>query len=248
MNTTFLSNVTNMDTSTAPSAVSYGASWQTLANTGISIFGVVTNLVCFAVFMSPKLKDQTYTCMKVHTLVDLLYLLIQTFSIFLSCGSACRNRGYSFVRKSVLSLFGILSIKHADLLQHLHRHIRDHTALLAHSQQELLVAHTVQVHTHLPIARHHVFWDSDILFGVYLKKNIRPDGSVAYAYASTEFSRTRAYEVISQLNMIVRIVLVIGILPAINFLLAFLFKRHFDKKKHLIMASRVSTNRVSQGK
>ena len=247
MNTTFLSNVTNMDTSTAPSAVSYGASWQTLVNTGISIFGVMTNLVCFAVFMSPTLKDRTYTCMMVHTLVDLLYLLIQAAMIFLSCGSDCAGRSSTmlgrayflyliFYLSSTLTYFNIFIVIYVTILR----------CLLILNKNFLSRIPCKYILTCLLLVI--MFLDSDILFARYIVKYTLPDGSVAYTYGSTEFSRTRAYEVISQLNKIVRIVLVIGILPAINFLLAFLFKRHFDKKKHLIMASRVSTNRVSQGK
>ena len=240
MNATFLGNVSYMANSTViqdtEPIVSYAIPWNTIAKTSISLFGVITNLVCFIVFMSSSIKDQTYTCMMVNCLVDLVYLLIQLLAIFLSCGALCAAWTSSIVGRvytlyliyyfsGCLAFYNILIFIYISILR----------CLLILNKKFLSRIPCKYILTSLFLVI--MILNSQNLFAMYIVERTKSDGSVIYTLGFTQFARTSAYKAISQANKIVRIVLVIGILPAINFILAFLFRRHLDKKKQLTRAA-----------
>ena len=250
MNTTFDGlNVTSMENSTAEAAnavVSQPVPWQELAFSSIGAFGVLTNLVCYIVFMSPTLKDQTYTCMMVYCLVDLVYLLMQTFMILFSCGSLCAERANSWIGKayflygifyftSCLSIYSILMVIYVSIQR----------CLLILNNKFLTRIPCKYILTGLLLAI--MILNSQLLFAMYVVERTKPDGSVIYTFSLTQFAFSAAYDTISQANKIVRIVLVIVILPAINIILIILFKRHFEKKRRLNMTTNTSTHRTNQG-
>ena len=60
--------------------------------TSLCVFGVLTNLVNVIVFMSPKLKDNSFSFMLANSLADLIFLAISAFHLYISCGILCSSR------------------------------------------------------------------------------------------------------------------------------------------------------------
>ena len=234
MNTTVFANATNTTKFTPPTAMEEEMvmPWSNIAFTSLGTFGVLTNLICFIVFMSPMLKDQTYTCMMVNCLVDLIFLLLQSLMILFNCGPLCAERENTVIGRaynlylifffsSSLSGYSIFIVVYVSILRCM---LILNKKFLSRIPCKYILAGL------LALA---IVLNCSPAFSLQIVKRTLPGGAQLIIYGLTDYGRSKAYSIIAKASLIFRLALVSVVLPAINIYSAICFKMHLEKKKKI---------------
>ncbi len=229
-NTTISSITQNEETETI--------SWYLYLHTVISIFGILTNILCTIIFLNPKLTDQAYRFMLIISVTSIFYLLFSSFFIIVDCEDSCKvsktftaNLFEMYVKEyftSCLAFFIVL----IEILLSIKRYL-----ILSCSFRNQKIS-----------IKYFPFICLGFSFSLYSPelfiKKIEKIGD-GYQLCKTEFGRKKFAYYYPIVVSFLRVFLATVFLSVINILTAFKFKIQMNKKKKIFLTSNPNNKAMS---
>ena len=205
----------------------------------ICSFGIFTNILNIMVFLSPKLKDQSFKYLLAISISDLIYLSICSITFYIFCASFC-SFNQTLASKivnlylfdyftSCLAIYSIL-IEIFLSLQRFFILINKPLSKKFTFKTVLVTLFLISIIYYFPI-----ILLKDIVTSVDRQNSTLSNVSYAsfkpsYSLVNSDIGKTSVGEVFPRVLTLIRIICVSLLLPIINTLIVIQFKKRFGKR------------------
>lgn len=230
------------NTSTSIPISSYSSlTWSNYLRMIFASIGVFTNIVSILVFVSPKLKDNTYKYMLASSVVNLIFLTIHFgMVLFSTCSNCPSSQTYSSALAAIILAFytqnclavlrALLDITISVRIFNLLRAKKTKTRSNSNSDAPKSYIDRISYSGILIglTSISFVFYIQQP-FAYWIRTTTRSDGSVIFSAKSNNFGNSSFCKWLIVAQFSVRIVLTLIILPIINVLSINAFRKKFKK-------------------
>ena len=239
-------NSSNSTSIGSGSSDSSSITWDLYVITCLCTFGVIANLINIAVFLNPKLKDQTYRYMMMNSISELLYLFFNGLSIVFLCGPSC-DANYNSLLGQIFSiyLFGFLpgALVIFNILIEIYLSFQ---RLMILSNRSFLKKVPVLLVLFVLFTISFIYNIPNLISQRIAAVPTSAPGVYTYMAMTTDFGYSNLASVLKQIMKYLRIFLTLGVLLVLNILTAYKSRQHFMKKSQMKNAFNSSNKRSSK--
>lgn len=197
----------------------------------VCLFGVITNGLNIAVFMNAKMKDPTFKYMLAISISNFLYTGLLSYGYIVYCEDCSLNRSYGTqVFKIIINNYLSSSLAIFSNLVEIYLSIQRYFILTNKNNLQSISYNLVIIIIFIVSSLYYinVLFCYDIIAYEYVYDNKILLKS--YSTALSDYSRSYSGKIITVSFVMIRIILSTVVLPSINALNLYLFRKIFKKK------------------
>jgi hypothetical protein len=200
--------------------------WFIISLAVICGVGTITNFINVFVFLNSKFKDKVYKYMLVSCIFELFYLVINSFTTMLQCGTAY-DKYLSTLGGQIVTVYFVNYLSSVFALFCILIEI-----FLAFQRYTFLVNRPFLPRARLAIILPSLFLFASFVHSPSIACNVIVFNPITqtYSFKLNEFEKTNAGKILKSVSSWIRIALTLGVLTSLSLLTAIHSKNHLKKR------------------